>query len=301
MAAEVLREAIDAGFGGVMIGTLPKGLGGVLDDPGLDAFWQAASQLQAAVFLHPMFLCGEPRLADYDLVNAIGRVADTSIAVARLLFSGHLPAPGMKLVLSHGGPLPLVLGRLARNFLPGQVRRSRKGFDALCSTAWCSTDAPFSRARLAQRKSCSARTCRFRSATWSRARSCMRRALARRSASPSSAAMRAACFASGPTAGAGAEVASVALEMKGEYVLPVEQAELWRLLNDPDVLAKIIPGCNSVRALGSDRYEMGLKLQVGSVSGEYMGSVAILDKQEPLHYILTVEGQGSIGFMKGRS
>jgi len=37
-----------------------------------------------------MFLCGEPRLADYDLVNAIGRVADTSIAVARLLFSGHL-------------------------------------------------------------------------------------------------------------------------------------------------------------------------------------------------------------------
>jgi len=91
----------------------------------------------------------------------------------------------------------------------------------------------------------------------------------------------------------------MALEMKGEYALPVEQAELWRLLNDPEVLAKIIPGCNSVRAVGADRYEMGLKLQVGSVSGEYMGSVAISDKQEPLHYVLMVEGQGSIGFMKG--
>jgi hypothetical protein len=91
----------------------------------------------------------------------------------------------------------------------------------------------------------------------------------------------------------------MALEMKGEYALPVPQAELWRLLNDPEVLAKIIPGCNTVRAVGTDRYEMGLKLQVGSVSGEYMGSVAIFDKQEPLHYVLTVEGQGSIGFMKG--
>jgi aminocarboxymuconate-semialdehyde decarboxylase len=135
MAAEVLGEAIDAGFGGVMIGTLPKGLGGVLDDPQLDPFWQAASELKAGVFLHPMFLCGEPRLADYDLVNAIGRVADTSIAVARLLFSGHLlKFPGMKLVLSHGGAaLPLVLGRLARNFTiaQGKYADPRKGFEAL--------------------------------------------------------------------------------------------------------------------------------------------------------------------------
>jgi len=91
----------------------------------------------------------------------------------------------------------------------------------------------------------------------------------------------------------------MALEMKGEHTLPVEQAELWRLLNDPSVLAKIIPGCNTVRALGPDRYEMGLKLQVGSVSGEYMGNVAISDKQEPAHYVLSIDGQGSIGFMKG--
>jgi carbon monoxide dehydrogenase subunit G len=91
----------------------------------------------------------------------------------------------------------------------------------------------------------------------------------------------------------------MALEMKGSYALPVPQDELWRLLNDPEVLAKIIPGCNTVRAAGADRYEMGLKLQVGSVSGEYMGKVEISDKQEPSHYVLKVDGQGSIGFMKG--
>ena len=91
----------------------------------------------------------------------------------------------------------------------------------------------------------------------------------------------------------------MALELKGEQKLPAGQKELWVLLNDPDVLAKTIPGCNSVRSLGGDRYEMGLKLQVANVSGEYMGSVAISEKREPEHYVLAVEGQGSIGFMKG--
>jgi aminocarboxymuconate-semialdehyde decarboxylase len=135
MAATVLGEAMETGFGGLMIGTLPKGQGGNLDDPNLDPFWQAASDLKAGVFLHPMFLCGEPRLADYDLVNAIGRVADTSIAVARLLHSGHLlKYPGVKLVISHGGAaLPYVLGRLARNFTiaQGKYADPRKGFEAL--------------------------------------------------------------------------------------------------------------------------------------------------------------------------
>jgi aminocarboxymuconate-semialdehyde decarboxylase len=135
LAAEVLAEVLERGFGGVMIGTLPKGNSGNLDDPSLDPFWQAASDLEAPVFLHPMFLCGEPRLSDYDLVNAIGRLADTSIAVSRLLFSGHLlKFPGMKLVISHGGgALPYALGRLARNhrISQGKYADPRKGFEAM--------------------------------------------------------------------------------------------------------------------------------------------------------------------------
>jgi len=135
LAAEVLVEALEQGFGGVMIGTLPNGVGGNLDDPSLDPFWQAASDLRAAVFMHPMFLCGEPRLADYDLVNAIGRLADASIAVSRLLFSGHLLRfAGMKFVLSHGGAaLPYALGRLARNhqIAQGKYADPRKGFAAM--------------------------------------------------------------------------------------------------------------------------------------------------------------------------
>jgi aminocarboxymuconate-semialdehyde decarboxylase len=117
LAAEILEHALANGFHGAMIGTQPKGAGGNLDDPDLNPFWEIASAKHATLFLHPMFVCGDDRLSQYDLVNGAGRLTDTTIAVSRLLFSGHLSRyPGVNLVISHGGAaLPFALGRLKRN------------------------------------------------------------------------------------------------------------------------------------------------------------------------------------------
>lgn len=135
LAAEMLEDCLARGFAGAMIGTLPKGVsGGMLDDPALDPFWEAASRLQAGIFLHPMYVCGDPRVLDYEMVNAISRVAETSIAVTRLLYSGHLlKYPGVKLVLAHGGAaLPYALGRLSRNHQHfGNMADPVQGFQAL--------------------------------------------------------------------------------------------------------------------------------------------------------------------------
>ena len=135
LAASVLEEALGQGFKGVMIGTQPKGMGGTLDDPDLNPFWEAASAKQVAVFVHPMFVCGDDRLDAYDMVNAIGRLADTSIAMTRLLYSGYLQKyPGVNLIVSHGGgALPYALGRLQRNnaIHPNQYADAMDGFRRL--------------------------------------------------------------------------------------------------------------------------------------------------------------------------
>lgn len=118
LAALVLEEALEQGFGGAMIGTQPFGLrGGNLDAPELEPFWAAASSLEAAIYVHPMFVCNEPRLADYDMTNAVGRIADATIAIGRVVASGLLQRhPGVRLVLSHGGAaLSLARGRLRRS------------------------------------------------------------------------------------------------------------------------------------------------------------------------------------------
>jgi aminocarboxymuconate-semialdehyde decarboxylase len=118
LAARVLDEALKSGFHGAMIGSQPKGQGGVLDDPDLDPFWEMASERKATIIVHPTFGAHDARLKAYGLVNSVGRITDTTIAVSRLLLSGHLQRyPGMKLVIAHGGAaLPMALGRLKNSY-----------------------------------------------------------------------------------------------------------------------------------------------------------------------------------------
>ena len=117
-AAEVLRAAHAAGFRGAMVGTQPKGVGGVLDDPSLDPFWRAADDLGSILFIHPVFESGDARVHDYGMANAVGRITDTLIAVSRIIFSGHiLRYANARIIVGIGGAaLPYVIGRLRRNY-----------------------------------------------------------------------------------------------------------------------------------------------------------------------------------------
>jgi aminocarboxymuconate-semialdehyde decarboxylase len=118
LAAQVLREASKAGFKGAMIGTQPKGVGGVLDDPSLEPFWKAADETGSALFIHPVFESGDNRVHDYGMANAVGRITDTLIAVSRIIYSGHiLKYKNAKVIVGIGGAaLPFVVGRLRRNW-----------------------------------------------------------------------------------------------------------------------------------------------------------------------------------------
>ena len=89
-AAGVLKAAIDAGFAGCMIGTLPRGVGSTLDAADLDPFWQAADETGALVHIHPSFDAGDVRVNDFGLANGLGRITDAAVAVARLISAGHV-------------------------------------------------------------------------------------------------------------------------------------------------------------------------------------------------------------------
>jgi len=117
-AAEVLKEAHVEGFKGAMIGTQPKGKGGVLDDPSLLPFWEAADSLGSIVFIHPVFESGDDRVHDYGMANAVGRITDTLIAMSGLIYAGHVRRfSNSKIVAGIGGAaLPYVIGRLRRNY-----------------------------------------------------------------------------------------------------------------------------------------------------------------------------------------
>ena len=117
-AASVLKAAMKAGFPGAMIGTLPRGVGSVLDAADLDAFWQAADETGAFIHIHPSFDAGDVRVNDFGLANGLGRVTDAVIAIARLISAGHVAKyKNVKFFAPIGGAaLPFVLGRLKKNY-----------------------------------------------------------------------------------------------------------------------------------------------------------------------------------------
>ena len=77
------------------------------------------AELDVFVLLHPPFKpVGLDRTGNYFLNNLISYPVDTTIAAARLIFSGIMTdLPGLKICLAHGGGfLPYQIGRLDRGF-----------------------------------------------------------------------------------------------------------------------------------------------------------------------------------------
>ncbi len=89
------------------------------------------------------------------------------------------------------------------------------------------------------------------------------------------------------------------MKIDGSYTFNAPRDRVWQVLLDPKVLAQCVPGCEALTEVGPDQYEAVMKVGVASVKGSYKGKVSIKDKQPPSHYVLSGEGSGGPGFMRG--
>jgi aminocarboxymuconate-semialdehyde decarboxylase len=114
--AELERAIAKLGLRGVEIATNINGR--YFDDPVFDTFWEAAQALDALIFVHPNQVVGADRMKEFNLANLIGNPTDTSLAFAKLIFSGVLERyPRLRFLLAHaGGFLPYTWGRLDRGY-----------------------------------------------------------------------------------------------------------------------------------------------------------------------------------------
>jgi carbon monoxide dehydrogenase subunit G len=89
------------------------------------------------------------------------------------------------------------------------------------------------------------------------------------------------------------------MKVSGTYVLAVPQERAYQLLQDPEVLARCMPGCEALVRIGENEYQMKMKMALASFSGLFDGTVKIVEPEAPASFRLIVEGKGKIGFMKG--
>ena len=90
------------------------------------------------------------------------------------------------------------------------------------------------------------------------------------------------------------------MEMTGEQLIPLPQAEVWRGLIDPEVLKASIPGCEAIEKIADNEHKVELTAAIGPVKAKFKGKLVLSDIKAPNSYSLAFEGSGgAAGFAKG--
>ena len=142
-AAELRRCVREHGFVGGHVATNVRGT--YLPDEAFRPIFEAASELDVPLFLHPVDPPGRDRTSDYELTVVAGYLFDSTINVLRMICSNFLDRYGsLKLVCAHTGAFSLMLrNRMQREVdtnaalsrtLPRKVGDYLRGlyFDTVC-------------------------------------------------------------------------------------------------------------------------------------------------------------------------
>lgn len=139
---ELRRITTDLGYRVVILGSNIDGT--ELDDPRLERFYAEAERLDVALFIHP--IVAPPvadRMRDYRLDMGFGMVADTTLAISRVICSGLMDRhPGLRFWWSHLGGMLAFVGDRIQYFLehlPGSTYGAAEPFDHYIRRFWFDT------------------------------------------------------------------------------------------------------------------------------------------------------------------
>ena len=89
------------------------------------------------------------------------------------------------------------------------------------------------------------------------------------------------------------------MKITGTYTIDAPRDQVWFALNDMEILARIVPGCERLVQTGENEYEGTVKIGIQSIKGSYSGKIRLEDIQAPHHYKLIASGRSSNGVVDG--
>ena len=85
------------------------------------------------------------------------------------------------------------------------------------------------------------------------------------------------------------------MKISGSNTLAASPEQVWAAIMDPAVLARCIPGCESLTPTGPHSHSMRVTAGVAAIKGTYDGQVALTDLKEPDSLVMKVRGAGAPG------
>ncbi len=90
------------------------------------------------------------------------------------------------------------------------------------------------------------------------------------------------------------------MQMNASQLVPASQDKVWAGLNDPEVLRKCIPGCQTLEMVTPTDMTATIVIKVGPVKASFSGKVTLSDIDAPHSYRISGDGSGGVaGFAKG--
>ena len=85
------------------------------------------------------------------------------------------------------------------------------------------------------------------------------------------------------------------MHLKGahNFNAPIEQ--VWNMLMDKEILAKITPGVSRLDRVSEDVYKAIAEVKMGPVNGSFTGDLTVADKNPPEVFILKIQQNSKIG------
>ncbi|NMP24029.1 SRPBCC family protein [Sulfobacillus harzensis] len=87
------------------------------------------------------------------------------------------------------------------------------------------------------------------------------------------------------------------MRLQGHKLIEAEPQLCYRLLTDPQVLVRTMPGLKKMEPLGDNKYTAEMEMGVAAIRGRYQGTMSIEDPVEGASYRLMMDGQGPGGFV----
>ncbi|MYK40025.1 MAG: carbon monoxide dehydrogenase subunit G [Gemmatimonadetes bacterium] len=85
------------------------------------------------------------------------------------------------------------------------------------------------------------------------------------------------------------------MQLTGSHTFSAPRQVMWDLLNDPEVLARITPGVDTLEQTGSGQYQAVLHIKMGPINSTFNGALQVVDSKEPESYRLLIDVDGKIG------
>ncbi len=90
------------------------------------------------------------------------------------------------------------------------------------------------------------------------------------------------------------------MDMQGSERIEAPVETVWRALNDPEILRRSIPGCESLEKTSDTQMTAKVVLKIGPIKAKFEGAVELQNLNPPHSYTIAGEGKGGLaGFAKG--